>query len=115
MDAWTHAAATRHTRGFSFLEALLVVMLLGILAALVVPRCVLSAHEARKNVCAQNAARINQLVERWRQEKGSSAKLKLTDIAKHSDYFPDGLPQCPVDGSKYKLHDATHRVIRHQH
>jgi len=48
---------------FTLLEMLIVVVILGILAAVVVPRFALSAGEAKKNSCAQIKARINSMVE----------------------------------------------------
>ena len=37
------------------------------------------------------------------------------DIAADPDYFPNGLPACPVDGSSYKLDGGTKRVKDHNH
>jgi len=102
-------------RAFTLVEILIVVVILGILAAIIIPRFTVSAAEAKKNACAQNAANINTQTERWFFEKGSWPLAALTDIGADADYFPDGIPTCPVDGSAYALDLVTHRVTGHSH
>ena len=103
-------------RGFSLLELLIVVVILGVLSAVIVPRFLVSADDAKKNGCKQNIAIINQAVERWYLEKGVWPKNKVWDeIGIDPDYFPDGSPTCPVDGSKYELDGTSHRVKGHDH
>lgn len=109
---WTHR---KRRKGFTLLEMLIVIVILGILAAIIIPRFTVSAAEAKKNACAQNVANINTQVERWYFEKGSWPAGDLSDIGGDADFFPDGLPTCPVDGSAYSLDNATHRVAGHTH
>ncbi len=105
----------RKRKGFTLLELLIVVVILGILAAVVIPRFTVSAATAKKNTCAQNVANINTQVERYYFEKGAWPAADLSDIAADADYFPDGIPTCPVDGSAYTLDSTTHRVTGHSH
>ena len=37
------------------------------------------------------------------------------DIGTVDDYFPDGLPTCPVDGTSYTLDATTHFLVGHDH
>jgi hypothetical protein len=60
-------------------------------------------------------ANINTQVERWYFEKGSWPAADLSDIATNTDYFPEGIPKCPVDDSVYSIDVATHRVTGHSH
>jgi len=103
-------------RGYTILELLVVVGILGIIAAVVIPRFFVSADEAKKNSCARTAATINTQVERWFFEKGYWPKDNVEEeIGKDLEYFPDGNPICPVDGSKYVLDNTSHRVTGHKH
>jgi general secretion pathway protein G len=97
-------------RGFSLLELLAVVTILGIIAVVVIPRISVSSSTAKANANSQNKAEINFAVERWYFEKGTWPANDLSDIGADTNYFPAGLPTNPVDGSAYSLNAATHRV-----
>jgi prepilin-type N-terminal cleavage/methylation domain-containing protein len=112
---WTGKSHRKRRGGFTLLELLIVVMILGIVAAIVIPRFLVSADEAKKNACAQNVANINTQVERWYFEKGSWPAADLSDIGADNSYFPDGVAACPIDGSAYALDAVTHRVTGHSH
>src|SRR6476660_4133100 len=95
---------------FSLMELLAVVTILGIIAAIIVPRVAVSSDTSKQKVNAHNKATINSAVERWYVEKGAWPANNLSDIGTDSNYFPDGVPTSPVDGSAYTLNAASHRV-----
>ncbi|MCA9237657.1 MAG: prepilin-type N-terminal cleavage/methylation domain-containing protein [Planctomycetales bacterium] len=97
-------------RGFSLLELLAVVTILGIIAAIIVPRVTISAATAKQKVRDHHKATINAAVERYYVDTGSWPADNLNDIANNTNYFPDGIPQNPVDNSSYSLNTTTHRV-----
>lgn len=102
---------TRKNRGFSLLELLAVVTILGIIAAVVIPRISVSAGTAKTNANQQNISEINSAVERWYFEKGSYPASTLADIAADPTYFPDGLPSNPTAGfTTYEL-NASNRAV----
>jgi prepilin-type N-terminal cleavage/methylation domain-containing protein len=105
--------ANRFTKrkGFSLMELLAVVTILGIIAAIIVPRVAVSSDTAKQKVNAHNKATINAAVERWYIEKGSWPLDNLTDIGADVNYFPSGIPTNPVDSSAYALDATTHRVL----
>jgi general secretion pathway protein G len=99
-----------HKRGgFSLMELLAVVTILGIIAAIIVPRVSVSSDTAKEKVNAHNKATINAAVERYYIEQGDWPAADLSDIGADEDYFPDGIPENPVSGGAYTLGD-DHRV-----
>jgi general secretion pathway protein G len=100
----------RQRRGFSLMELLAVVTILGIIAAIIVPRVAVSSDTAKSKVNLHSKATINSAVERWYVEKGAWPANDLSDISADLNYFPSGLPTNPVDGSAYTLNATTHRV-----
>ena len=96
--------------GFSLLELLAVVVILGIIAMVVIPRINFSAATAKENSCFQNKAEINSAVERYYFDNGALPTLVQLDVPA---YFPDGLPDCPVTNAPYTLAPATGRVSGH--
>ena len=99
----------RKRAGFSLMELLAVVTILGIIAAIIVPRVTVSSDTAKAKVNAHNKATINAAVERYYIENGSWPAADLSDIGADTNYFPDGIPTNPVDGSSYTL-NSDHRV-----
>ena len=97
-------------RGFSLMELLAVVTILGIIAAIIVPRVAVSSDTAKQKVHAHNKATINAAVERWYIEKGSWPATNLSDIGADVNYFPQGIPANTLGGAAYALNATTKRV-----
>ncbi|TWT97873.1 Type II secretion system protein G precursor [Botrimarina colliarenosi] len=96
-------------QAFSLMELLAVVTILGIIAAIIVPRVTTSSDTAKAKVHAHNRGTINSAIERYYIENGSwpSADLNELDVV---TYFPDGIPTNPVDNSAYAMNATTHRI-----
>lgn len=101
---------SQRRRGFSLLELLAVVTILGIIAVVVIPRISVSSSTAKANANNQNKSEIYSAVERWYFNNGTWPADDLSDIGADPNYFPNGLPANPVDGSVYSLDSTTHRV-----
>ncbi|WP_146591512.1 competence type IV pilus major pilin ComGC [Posidoniimonas polymericola] len=99
---------TKRRPGFSLMELLAVVTILGIIAAIIVPRVSVSSSTAKTKVNSHNLATINSAVERWYIEKGSWP-ADLATLAADTNYFPDGIPLNPVNGNLYEL-NTDHRA-----
>jgi prepilin-type N-terminal cleavage/methylation domain-containing protein len=100
----------RDRAAFSLMELLAVVTILGIIAAIIVPRVAISSDTAKAKVNEHNKATINSAVERWYVEQGSWPADNLTNIGSDVNYFPQGLPTNPVTNGAYSLNPTTHRV-----
>ena len=103
----------RVRKGFTLVELLVVVLILGALAAIAIPRISQSAETAKINACKTNVDLINSQIELYYAEKGEWPK-KLDDVLDDEDYFPDGPPVCPL-GTDYSYSDTNHRVAEHDH
>ena len=97
-------------KGFSLIELLAMVTILGIIAAIIVPRLAVSSDTAKAKLHNHNKATVNAAVERWYLEKGTWPANDLSDISADANYFPNGLSTSPIDNSAYTLNPTTHRV-----
>lgn len=103
----------RNRKGFTLVELLIVVLILGALAAIAIPRIGTSASNAKINACKTNVDTINSQIELYMANNGSWPSA-LTDVTQDPNYFPDGEPDCPF-GTTYVYGSTTHRVADHSH
>ena len=96
--------------GLSLLELLAVVVIIGFIAAIVVPRISVSRSEAADKTCKHNRALINEAIERYALDTGAYP-TGLGDLAVPT-YFPDDIPVCPVSGQAYTI-NGQHRIDGH--
>jgi len=69
----------------------------------------------KKAACRMNVQVIETQVELWFINHGFWPKGDMSDIGRDIDYFPKGVPKCPVSGEPYALDPVTHRVVGHGH
>ena len=103
----------KFSKGYTLIELLIVVLIIGVLAAIAIPRIPESATNAKINACKANVHLLNSQIELYRVKNGSWPMV-LTDVTGDSDYFPDGMPKCPFD-VPYRYNSITHRVEPHNH
>jgi len=96
------------------MEILFVVVVIAVLAAIAIPRITDTVGDAKANACDSNVANLNTQIEMYHFKTGKwpSKNMKELNVA---DYFPDGLPKCPVDGKAYAMDATSHRVKYHSH
>jgi general secretion pathway protein G len=104
----------RSKKAFTLVELLVVVMILGALAAIAIPRMMQGATNAKVNACKTNVDLINSQIELYYANKGAWPTA-LTDVTGDPNYFAaEDVPACPL-GTDYAYNDTTHRVPNHDH
>ncbi len=102
----------RNQKGFTLVELLIVVIILGILAAVVIPQFNSAASESKEAALASNLATVRQAVEMYKVQHNDSFpgsgmvdQLTLTtDIAgatsgtAYGPYLRNSFPKNPIDG-----------------
>lgn len=97
--------------GFSLLEVMLVIVLIGIVATIIIGTVADSTDGAKCRACQHNRAELNAAIERYGIETGAyPASLDEVNVP---DYFPSGIPACPVSGAAYTLNTSTYRIEGH--
>lgn len=104
-----------HRGGLSLTELMAVLGILGVLAALIVPRVFGHRDSSMQATCDAQQGDIELQVKLWRRNQGAYPAANLSDIGVDPVYFPGGLPICPVDGTSYTIDTTSGLVIGHTH
>jgi len=106
---------TTRTRAFTLVELMVVVLILGALAFVAIPRMGESVTNAKAKTCRENIRNLNAAIELKYLENGSYSN-DLHVISKDANLFPDGQPVCPISNSSYpRWLNATNRVNDSEH
>jgi prepilin-type N-terminal cleavage/methylation domain-containing protein len=87
-------------RGFTLIEIMIVVAIIGLLAAIAIPNFVHARTTSQQNACINNLRQIDGAKQEWALENKASATSTPTD-ANIQPYMGRGsngsLPTCPLD------------------
>jgi general secretion pathway protein G len=91
----------RKNKGFTLVELVVVVMILGILAAVAAPKVMGTSAKAKDNSVKQTLAVVRDAIERYAAEHGgelpgSSDDTQATFKLNLKDYLRGAFPKCPV-------------------
>jgi prepilin-type N-terminal cleavage/methylation domain-containing protein len=94
---------TSRKAGFTLVEIMIVVAIIGLLAAIAIPNFVKARSTSQMNACINNLRQIDSAKQQWALEKGK----KTTDTPLEADIAgyigragtTASLPVCPVDSA----------------
>ncbi len=84
-------------QGFTLVEIMIVVAIIGLLAAIAIPSFVKSRNQTRLNSCVNNLRQIDSAKEQWALETNASAGDAVTK-SEVDDYMKK-VPACPSNGT----------------
>jgi prepilin-type N-terminal cleavage/methylation domain-containing protein len=105
---------TTRSWGFTLLELMAALAIIAVLAMVGWSRMTGGQSKSRSAACKAYRGNIEIQAELWRHNTGAWPATNLSDIGGNVNYFPEGPPTCPVDGSAYTV-DSAGRVVGHSH
>jgi len=104
----------RSRKGFTLVEIMIVVVIIGLLAMMSIPAISKARESAQKNACINNLRQIDAAKERWAIDNnvGTGVTPPADDPSSYSsclaDYIKGGMPYCPADPQK--SHSTSYRT-----
>lgn len=101
-------------KGVTLIELLIVVLIIGALSAIAIPRISKSATNAKARLCHTNIDILNTAIEEYSHNMGGYP-TELKEVTGNIAYFPEGGPICPITGKEYPKGLKNGRVDASKH
>ncbi len=94
---------TSRQSGFTLVEIMIVVAIIGLLAAIAIPNFVRARNTSQSNACVNNMRQIDAAVQQWALETKAASDTDV-DPGPVADYIKGGvMPTCPAGNDAYTV------------